>query len=141
MPRDRKINLPVQERNPAAISALLIVLLVVMCLASCATRPRVGYQRDVYPVLESKCIGCHIPPDGEGYRKTGLDLTSYSALMEGTFYGPVIVPGDSRRSILNMLVEGRAGELSRVLEKNHTPMTEREIEILNLWVQQGAFNN
>ena len=100
-----------------------------------------GMGRDVYPVLELKCIGCHIPPDGEGYRKVGLDLTSHATLMEGTFYGPVILPGDSQHSIFNMLVEGRAGELSRMLEKNHMPMTDQEIEVLDLWVEQGALNN
>jgi hypothetical protein len=61
--------------------------------------------------------------------------------MEGTFYGPVVVPGDSRHSTLNMLVEGRAGGLTRMLEKNHMPMTDREIELLQLWVEQGALDN
>jgi hypothetical protein len=112
-----------------------------LCLAGCTAHQQVSYQRDVQPVLESKCTGCHIPPQGEGYRKAGLDLSSHATLMEGTFYGPVIVPGDSRRSILNMLVEGRAGELSRLLEKNHIPMTDQEIEILDLWVEQGALDN
>ena len=121
--------------------SLLITLLAGVYLAGCANQPRVSYQRDVDPVLKSKCIGCHIPPHGEGYRKAGLDFTSYDTLMEGTFYGPVIVPGDSRRSILNMLVEGRAGELSRVLENNHIPMTDHEIEMLHLWVEQGALDN
>ena len=48
---------------------------------------------------------------------------------------------DSQHSIFNMLVEGRAGELSRMLEKNHMPMTDQEIEVLDLWVEQGALNN
>jgi len=51
------------------------------------------------------------------------------------------VPGDSRRSTLNMLVEGRAGDLSRVLAIKHKPMTDHEIEVLRLWVGQGARNN
>jgi hypothetical protein len=40
-----------------------------------------------------------------------------------------------------MLVEGRAGDLSRILKKQHDPMTNHEIEILRLWVDQGARNN
>ena len=77
----------------------------------------------------------------EGYKKAGLDFTSYDTLMEGTFYGPVIVSGDSKRSTLNMLVEGRAGDLSRILKEKHNPMTDHEIEVLRLWVEQGASNN
>ena len=40
-----------------------------------------------------------------------------------------------------MLVEGRAGTLSRVLKIKHKPMTDHEIEVLRLWVEQGAHNN
>ena len=127
--------------NCTATISLIITSLACLCIAGCATRSQVSYQRDVYPVLEEKCIGCHIPPHGEGYKKAGLDLASYDTLMEGTFYGTVIVSGDSKRSPLNMLVEGRAGELSRALEKNHIPMTDHEIEVLRLWVEQGASNN
>jgi hypothetical protein len=40
-----------------------------------------------------------------------------------------------------MLVEGRAGDLSRVLKRQHNPMTDEEIMIIRLWVEQGAQNN
>lgn len=40
-----------------------------------------------------------------------------------------------------MLVEGRAGDLSRQMEISHTPVTEHEIEVLQLWVEQGAPDN
>jgi len=61
--------------------------------------------------------------------------------MEGSLYGPVIVPGNSKMSPLNMLVESRAGNLSLKLKNKHKPITEHEIEILHLWVEQGARNN
>ena len=38
--------------------------------------------------------------------QTRLSMESYQSLMQGTLYGPVIVPGDGRQSILNMVVEG-----------------------------------
>jgi hypothetical protein len=61
--------------------------------------------------------------------------------MEGSIYGPAIVPGNSRKSPLNMLVEGRAGNLASEMKLRHTPMTDHEIKVLNLWVEQGAQNN
>ena len=103
--------------------------------------PNISYQHDVYPILEEKCMDCHIPPDGKGYRNTGLSMESYESLLNGSVYGPVIVPGNSRNSPLNMLVEGRAGNLKAELEKQHIPITDEEIEILQLWVEQGALNN
>jgi len=103
--------------------------------------PQISYQRDVHPILEEKCIDCHIPPDGKGYKKTGLSMESYETLLYGSVYGPVIVPGNGKKSPLNMLVEGRAGNLTAELEKQHKPITEDEIMILQLWVEQGALNN
>ena len=116
-------------------------MLTSLSLAGCTIEPRINYQRDVHPIFEEKCTGCHTPPYGEGYRQTGLDMGSYETLVQGSIYGPVIVPGNSRNSALNILVEGRAGDLSRALEIKHKPMTDREIEVLRLWVEQGALNN
>jgi hypothetical protein len=110
-------------------------------IAGCATTPQVSYQRDVHPFFVDKCIDCHMPPYGEGYRQTGLDMNTYTTLMEGSIYGPVILPGNSKTSSLNMLVEGRAGDLSQKMKKRHTPITEQEIKDLHLWVEQGAQNN
>jgi hypothetical protein len=118
-----------------------IALLTCLGVVACTTGPEISYQRDVRPILVSRCIDCHSRPDGEGYRKTGLDLETYESLKRGSLYGPVVVPGKSRRSPLNMLVEGRAGDLSRILKKQHDPMRNHEIEILRLWVDQGARNN
>ena len=61
--------------------------------------------------------------------------------MKGSVYGPVVVPGSSKKSPLNMLVEGRAGNLSRVLKRQHDPMTDEEIKAIRLWVKQGAQDN
>ena len=118
-----------------------LALLTCLSLAGCAIESRISYQRDVHPIFAEKCTGCHTPPYGEGYRQTGLDMGSYETLVQGSIYGPVIVPGNSRKSALNILVEGRAGDLSRALEIKHKPMTDREIEVLRLWVGQGALNN
>jgi Planctomycete cytochrome C len=110
-------------------------------LAACAARQTISYQRDVYPLLETNCLACHQPPDGKGYLKTRLSMESYQSLMQGTLYGPVIVPGDSRKSIFNMLVEGRADASLRMPHRREEPLTAQEIETLRLWVDQGARDN
>ena len=127
--------------NQGYLIVFLITLLTSLVVVGCATGPQVSYQRDVHPIFVDKCIDCHSPPYGEGYARTGLDLRSYESLMKGSVYGPVIVPGNSKKSPLNMLVEGRAGDLSRVLKRQHNPMTDEEIMIIRLWVEQGAQNN
>ena len=121
--------------------AHLPVFLMATCLASCATGHRVSYQQDIYPILETNCFACHTPPQGAGYVKTGLNLQAYDTLMQGTLYGPVVIPGNSQQSTLNMLVEGRADPSMRMPHNRDHPLTDRETEILRLWVDQGANNN
>jgi hypothetical protein len=57
--------------------------------------------------------------------------------MKGTIFGPVIIPGDSLHSVLNMVVEGRLNTSMRA----PYPLTEEETAILRQWVNQGAKNN
>ena len=68
-------------------------------------------------------------------------MQSYETLMQGTRFGPVILPGDSSHSILNMLVEGRVDASMRMPHGRDEPLTQGEIEALRLWVEQGARNN
>jgi hypothetical protein len=118
-----------------------VIMVVVLLFSGCVKEERqVSFRDNVQPILRSNCIECHIPPNGEGYLKTGLSMATYDDLMHGTIYGPVIVPGDSQHSILNMLVEGRADPSMR-MPHGRKPLSNKEIEILRLWVEQGAVNN
>lgn len=122
---------------------ILVQLLLISCLymSGCVTTPPISYQNDVRPIFVNKCIDCHTPPYGEGYRRTGLDMVSYESLMEGSIYGPVVIPGNSKASPLNMQIEGRVGNLSQQLKNRQMAITEHEIKILHLWIEQGALNN
>ena len=110
-------------------------------LAGCATEQTISYQQAVYPILATNCLECHRPPNGTGYLQTRLNLETYQSLMQGTVYGPVIVPGNSRQSSLNRLVEGRAGASLRMPHQRDQPLTAHEIAILRRWVDQGAHDN
>lgn len=116
------------------------MLFAVMSSGCIRQERQVSFQGDVQPILNDKCIECHIPPQGKGYLETGLSMASYEDLMQGTVYGPVIVAGDSRHSILNMLVEGRV-DPSLCMPHGRQALGSEEIEILRLWVEHGALNN
>jgi hypothetical protein len=120
---------------------VLFCIVLVTFLAGCVSQPHISFKRDVYPILKNNCLACHTPPQGKGYLKTGLNMHSYETLMQGTRYGPVIQPGDSRHSIFDMLVEGRADASMRMPHGRDEPLTQGEIEALQLWVEQGARNN
>jgi len=117
------------------------VLLLLLSVSSCSTQRVISFQHDIDPILSEKCLRCHKPPDGIGFIRTGLDMESYDTLMKGTIFGTVIVPGDSKRSVINKLTEGRAGEQMKMPHGDANKLTMDEIKLLNLWVNQGALNN
>ena len=97
----------------------------------------VSYELDVHPILESRCVECH-QPGGTGFQASGLDLSTYRGLMKGTKYGPVVVPGDSLTSNLNVLIEGRA---QVQMPHDQRPLLKAQQNIIRDWVKQGAKNN
>ena len=113
----------------------------IIVLSGCATEQMISFQGDIDPILHTKCQQCHVPPDGAGYVQSGLNLESYDTLMNGTMFGTVIIAGDSKRSVINKLVEGRAGEMMRMPHGDAKKLTAEEIEFFKLWVEQGALNN
>lgn len=117
-----------------------IIGFTIPIIAAC-TMQQVSYRVDIEPMLNDKCIICHTPPNGIGYKATGLKLLSYESLMSGTIYGPVVLAGDSQRSIINKLVEGRAGKLQKIMHDKGKTVSNEEVMLLKLWVDQGALHN
>lgn len=97
-----------------------------------------SYERDIEPIIQWRCIICH-SAGGEGARKSGLDLSSYQALMKGTKEGgELIVPGSPETSSFMVMV----------IRKDHLrmpfgapPLADDEIRVLRTWIKQGAKNN
>ena len=118
----------------------IILLTLVTILPACVYQ-QVSYKRDVTPILTKNCNGCHVAPSGYGYRAIGLKTDSYDSIIQGTVYGPIIVAGDSRRSMLNKLVEGRVGNKQCNARGDKEGLSNNDIEVLKIWVDQGALNN
>ncbi|MBF0215284.1 MAG: hypothetical protein HQM00_17285, partial [Magnetococcales bacterium] len=89
---------------------VLMGLGVILSGHSWAAAPagRVSFSEDVYPILQNRCQECH-KAGAPGVAFSGLNLETYDGLMQGTRFGPVVVPGNAMVSNLNVLVEGRAG--------------------------------
>jgi hypothetical protein len=63
---------------------------------SAATTPGVTYEKDIRPIFEASCFRCH----GAQRPKADLRLDSLSTTLEGGKDGKMIVPGDSKKSLL-----------------------------------------
>lgn len=104
-----------------------------------AAQTETSFSRDVQPILRDNCASCH-QPGGEGYKKSGVDLTSYKGVMKGTKYGTMVVPGDPEASNLVLLIEWRTEDAIRMPHgRGQLPIKLRET--ISRWVQQGAKNN
>lgn len=115
--------------------AMLVCLLM---LGACAPRD-VSFSADVQPILEKYCLDCHVR-GGPGYDASGFDMSSHESLMKGGKYGAFVIPGDPFGSNLMVLVEGRAHPSIR-MPHGREKLSDREIEVLKAWVQEGAKNN
>ncbi len=109
---------------------LFLCLLTTATTASAAEK--VDYLRDVLPIMESYCIGCHTADEAEG----GLVMESHASLMAGGESGLALTPGVPSSSRMLLMVRG---ELEPVMppEGEERP-SEEELEVLTTWIEQGA---
>ena len=121
-----------------AVSRCSFAAVAVIAVAACSPSG-VSYNKDVQPTLAKNCSECHTPGQ-KGFEASGLDTTSYQALLKGGKFGQLVKPGDALSSALNMLVEGRAHPSIR-MPHGRTKLPDKDIEILKVWVNEGAKNN
>ena len=90
-----------------------------------------SYFRDIRPVIQQHCQGCHQPAIMQGH----LDLTQYRTLLRGGHSGPGLVPGDPARSLLIAMMDGRRPPL---MPLGGPPLDREIIDRFRAWVKAGA---
>lgn len=98
-----------------------------------------NFKDEIFPIIKEHCVSCH-QPGGDGFEKSGLDMTSYEGIMKGTKYGPIVVPGDAFLSNLNVLIEGRAARHLR-MPYHGKELSKWQRLMIRRWVNRGALNN
>ncbi|MEZ5943570.1 MAG: c-type cytochrome domain-containing protein [Planctomycetaceae bacterium] len=131
------------KRQLLWLVALLVLVTVIQTQAEEAIQPadpalgrEVDFYRDVYPILEAKCLACHNAAVKEG----DLILESVEALLKGGASGEGAIPGKPDESYV-YLVASRRDEPAMPPLPNKVqakPLTSREVGILKLWIEQGA---
>lgn len=123
-----------------SITALGVLVLGLGVLTACSEKKsEVSFNKDIMPIFEKNCLECHAQ-GSEGETKSGLGLYSYAALMKGTKFGPVVVPGSSLNSVLNQVVEGRTDK-SIHMPHGKAHIYDEDIAKLKAWVDEGAKDN
>ncbi|HEY1189449.1 MAG TPA: DUF1553 domain-containing protein [Gemmata sp.] len=92
----------------------------------------IDFYKQVQPILEAKCSGCHTGDKPKG----GLRLDSRAAaLAGGRSDGPAVVPGKRGASALLVRVKG---EGEGVMPPKGEKLTGAEIRTLETWIEEGA---
>lgn len=116
---------------------LLLLSFLSPALTLTQAAEKIVFNRDIRPILSDKCFHCHGPDEKE--RKAGLRLDLREAALKPADSGAVaIAPGTPKQSEL----------IARCLTTNEDdlmppakmgkPLTQREKDLLQQWVTEGA---
>src|SRR5579864_7703577 len=92
----------------------------------------IDYSTDIQPIFRSSCYSCH---QGEK-PSAGLHLDSKAAALAGGVSGKVIVPGNSKDSLI--LKRLLASDPRVRMPFGGTPLAPDKIELIREWIDQGA---
>ncbi|MEO6246740.1 MAG: c-type cytochrome domain-containing protein, partial [Opitutaceae bacterium] len=93
----------------------------------------VSYWKQVRPVFQASCQGCHQPAKHKG----GYVMTDFSRLLGGGDSGDVaVVPGHPEQSALLAAITPKNGEAE--MPKDKTPLSADEIALVGKWIAEGA---
>lgn len=119
-------------------SLFLIVAIVSLIslypFASAKTQPQtlIDFKRDIEPIFAASCYQCHGAKKAAGQ----LRMDVKSAAMKGGLSGAIILPGNSKASILLKRILGEGGEARMPMGAD--PLTAEQIELIRKWIDQGA---
>ncbi len=127
---------------------LISFTIALVCAALSGCERQVSFSADVKPILDNYCIECH-SGSGEGESASGFAVDDYDSLMQGTKFGPVVVPGSSMSSSLYLVVTEKADPKihmpphhdESLAEGRGFALSRTNIETIRTWIDQGARNN
>ena len=97
--------------------------------AAPAAKP-VSFYRQVRPILQRHCSGCHQPAKQGG----NLQLVTYDLFKKGGENGASFTPGNPDASLIVKQISGAKPEMPL----NSDPLSSKQIETIRTWITQGA---
>ncbi|MGI9553264.1 MAG: PSD1 and planctomycete cytochrome C domain-containing protein [Aurantibacter sp.] len=112
---------------------IITVMASMLVSQSCQNSERVDFSTQIKPILNNKCIACH----GGVKKNAGLSFLFEEEALGDTESGqPAIIPGDASGSELIRRIKEDDPELRMPYE--HTKLSDKEIDLLTRWIDQGA---
>jgi WD40 repeat protein len=94
----------------------------------------VSYYRDIRPILQQNCQGCHQPAKSQG----GYVMTSHADLLKmGDKMQPNVIPSKPDESYLINQITPH-GDKKPAMPKGTAPLVDRDVNVVKKWIAQGA---
>src|SRR2546421_11600373 len=91
---------------------------------------KVSYYREIRPILQANCQGCHQPAKSKG----GYVMTDFKLLLAGgDNEGAAIAPGHPEKSSMLKMITPQDGEAR--MPKGKTPLLDSEVALSKTWIQ------
>lgn len=96
----------------------------------------VDFERDVFPILDAKCVACH----NVAISENGLILEDVKSILKGGKRGPSVVPKEPDKSSLYRLAARAAQPAMPPLPNKveAAAITPQELGIIKQWILEGA---
>ena len=116
------------------MSGIRLALLAALGIAHlCAQQAgaQVSYFREIRPIMQRTCQGCHQPAMKDG----GLDVTRYESFAAGGNKGPAFHSGAPQESVVLAYIKG---ERQPRMPFGSPPLPDDQIELFRRWIAGGA---
>ncbi len=118
----------------ARFHAILLFLGLSILVSGSQAEP-VSYYKQIRPIFQANCQGCHQPAKAKG----GYVMTTFERLLEGGDEGSAIVPGKPDESYLIeeiAVVDGKAE-----MPKGKAALESADIDLVTRWITEGAVDD
>jgi tricorn protease-like protein len=93
-----------------------------------------SYYRDVRPILQKNCQGCHQPAS----KMSDLDLTTYDGFKKGGKRGPSFVAGDP---VTSAVIQFMTGNQKPSMPLGQPMLGPAEVDVVREWIKAGAIDD
>jgi uncharacterized membrane protein len=141
---------PTLTDSPMRILIVPAMLLAGAAAAAQAKEPKaaaVDFEKQVWPILQSRCVECHTTahtgPDGKTKKpKGGMTLDSKDGILASkNKRGKLLAPKQPADSLLYTAITLPADDEDRMppeKAKDNSPLPKEHTELIKAWIEQGA---
>ncbi len=94
------------------------------------TATKISYHKQIWPLLQAKCQGCHQPASAGGK----LVLTTYAGFMKGGEHGVSLIASQPDKSDVLDYLTGK----KTLMPKNGPALPAADIALMRRWISEGA---